>query len=94
MGVNQKMIVRIALALVLSVSLVVLLGFLYTFYPLIFAMLSSLRHAFSSNPAGTGGITAVAGGLSSSFLISLLLLEPFLFFIIFAVLQRRSQKKS
>jgi hypothetical protein len=76
---------NIFLALVLSLILTFLLAVLYVFYPLISALLTSL----SNSSAGTGGIAAVSGGLSRSFLLVLALVESILFFMIFALLQRR-----
>jgi Na+/citrate or Na+/malate symporter len=76
---------NIFLALVLSLILTFLVALLYTFYPLIHALLASL--AVSRN--GTGGAVAVAGGLSRASLLVLALLETILFFIILALLERR-----
>ena len=72
----------------LSLSLVasLLLAVLYAFYPLISAMIPSL---FSSRGgAGSGGIGAVAGGVGESFLWAVLIVEPVIFLIIFALLRR------
>jgi hypothetical protein len=43
----------------------------------------------NSGTAGTGGFVAVAGGVSSSFLLAVLLLEPLIFLIIFALLRAK-----
>ena len=75
---------NIFLALMLSVPLTFVVVIAYTFYPFISVLLSN---ALSSS--GTGGVGAVAGGVSSLFL-SALLVAPILFLIIFALLQRRS----
>ena len=42
---------------------------------------------------GIGGIDAVAGGVSSSFLIALMVLELFIFLIIFGLLQAKHARR-
>lgn len=59
-------------------------GFVYSFYPIMFAVLGS---RFRS--PGTGGVVAVAGGVSNSFLLALFMLEPLIFLIIFAWLRAK-----
>ena len=60
----------------------------YLFYPLISVLLSN-----ASGSSETGGIGAVAGGVSSFLWSALFIIEPILFLTIFAVLQRRSVVK-
>jgi hypothetical protein len=79
---------NILLALLLSFALTFVVAIIYTFYPLISVLLSN-----ASGGAETGGIGAVAGGVSSSFLFALLVVEPILFLTIFALLQRRGAKR-
>ena len=74
------------LALFLSLILTLVSVVLYALYPLVSALLSSMR-----NP-GTGGIAAVTGGVSVSFL-KLALIELILFLVIFAVLQKRRVRR-
>ena len=75
---------NILLALLLSFTLTFVVLIVFMFYPLIPVLLSE-----ASSGSETGGIGAVAGGVSSSFLFALLIVEPVLFLIIFALLQRR-----
>ena len=78
---------NILLALLLSLAATFLLAIIYAFYPLISAMVSGL---FSSRAgAGGGGIGAVAGGGGESLLRAVLVIEPVLFLITFALLRRR-----
>jgi hypothetical protein len=74
-------------ALLLSLVATFLLAAIYAFYPLISVMASG---RFSSHAgAGSGGIGAVAGGGGESFLWAMLVAEPVVFLIIFALLRRR-----
>ncbi len=77
---------NIFIALPLSLVASFLLAVVYAFYPLISAIISN---QLSRVGAGSGGIGAVAGGVGESFLWALLLAEPVVFLIIFALLQRR-----
>ncbi len=79
---------NIVLALLLSFALTFVGTILYVFSPAIASLLSS-----QSNSAETGGIGAVAGGVSSFFLSVLLIVEPILFLSIFALLQRKGTKR-
>jgi len=81
------------LALLLSLPLTLALGFLYALSPLILAMLSFLWKGITSSAGETGGIGAVAGGVSVSFSKMLALVAAILFLIIFAVLQKRSMQR-
>jgi hypothetical protein len=83
---------NIFLALFLSLGLTLVSGVLYAFYPLMSASLGSLWGAIFSTGPQTGGIGAVAGGVSESFLKVLLILALVLFLIIFPVLQKRIPK--
>ncbi len=78
---------NILLALSLSTVLTFLVAIVYAFYPVISAMTSGLVSGHAG--AGSGGIGAVAGGLGESFMWAVLLAEPVIFLIIFALLQRR-----
>ena len=82
---------NILLALLLSWSLTLLLGVLYTFYPLISLILTGLWNRIASSQQDSSGIVAVAGGVSQSFLKMLVIVAPILFFIIFALLQKRAR---
>ena len=74
-------------ALLLSLVTTFVLAVFYAFHPLISTIVSSL---FSSHAgAGSGGIGAVAGSVGESFLWAVLIAEPVVLLIIFAVLQRR-----
>jgi hypothetical protein len=75
---------NIFLALLLSLIVTFLFAIVYAFFPLISAMLSDVFRSPRS-----GGITAVAGGVSKSFFLMWLFIEPILFLIIFSWLQRR-----
>jgi uncharacterized membrane protein YhaH (DUF805 family) len=74
------------LAVFLSLPLTILCAVLYIFYPVILAAVSEL---FRNRDSGVGGIAIVVGGTSESLLFVLLLVEPLLFLLIFALLQRR-----
>ena len=74
---------NIFLALFLSMLLILLSFVVYAFYPFAFAISRSMLRS-----PDTGGIGAVAGGVSVS-LLKILLLEPIVFLLIFALLQRR-----
>ena len=76
------------LALALSMVITLGLAFVYILWPLMSAVLWSMLR----NP-GIGGIDVVAGGVSSSFLIAMLVLEPFLFLIIFGLLQAKHTRR-
>lgn len=77
----------IVLASLLSMTLTFGVGFVYTFYPIVAAVFRS--RFVNSGPAGTGGFGAVAGGVSSNFLLALFVLEPLIFLIIFAWLRAK-----
>lgn len=79
---------NILLALLLSFALTFVVAIVFTFYPLISVLLSN-----ASSGSETGGIGAVAGGVSSPFFFALLVVEPVLFLIIFALLQRSGTKR-
>jgi hypothetical protein len=83
---------NILLALLLSLLLTLAFFVLYTFYPLISLVLSSVLRGIVSRSPESNGIAAVAGGVSESFLKTLVLIVPILFLIIFALLQKRSLK--
>lgn len=83
---------NIFLALSISLGLTFVSAVLYTFYPLIAASLGLVLNSIVSSGPQTGGIGAVAGGVSASFLNVLLILAFVLFLIIFALLQRRIEK--
>ena len=78
---------NIFLALLLSLILTLLSVILYILYPLVSAIMAS-----SPRSPDTGGIAAVAGGVSESWL-KVLLIEPIVFLIVFALLQRRRVKR-
>ena len=65
---------------------------LYTFYPLISLILSSLWNRIVSSQPDSNGIAAVAGGVSESFLVVLVVVALILFCIIFSLLQKRTVK--
>jgi len=73
---------NIFLALFLSMLLTLLSFVVYAFYPFVFAISRSMLRS-----PDTGGIGAVVGGVSES-LLKILLLEPIVFLLIFALLQR------
>lgn len=84
---------NILLALLLALPLTFALAFLYTFYPIILAILSLVWKGIVSSGPQTGGIGAVAGGVSVSSLKTLVIVAAILFLIIFALLQKRSMKR-
>ena len=75
---------NVLMAASLSLTLTLVFGVLYVFYPLILAWLRAVL-----NSSATGGIVAVAFAVSSSFITMLLLIALTLFLIIFGLLQRR-----
>ena len=83
---SGRTIPNIFVAVFLSLPLTILCTLLYIFYPLILAAVSEL---FTSRDNGVGGIAVVVGGTSEFLLFVLLLVEPLLFLLIFALLQRR-----
>ncbi len=83
---------NIFLAFFLSLGLTFVSAVLYTFYPLIAAGFGLAWNSIVSRGPQTGGIGAVAGGVSASFLNVLIILAFLLFLIIFALLQRRIEK--
>ena len=78
---------NIFLALFLSLIITLLCLVLYALYPLVSAIVAS-----SLRSPDTGGIAAVAGGVSESAL-KVLLIEPVVFLILFALLQRRRVRR-
>ena len=74
-------------ALSLSLVLTFLVAIIYAFYPLISVMVSGL--VGSRVGAGSGGIGVVVGGVAESFLWVVLVAEPVLFLVIFALLRQR-----
>ena len=76
-----------SLALLLSITLTFVVAIAYALYPFVSAITSGLLS--NRGGTGTGGIGAVAGGVSESFLLIVLLAEPILFFIVFVYLERR-----
>ena len=83
---------NLLLALALSLSLTLVFATFYTFYPVISLILSALWNRIASSQPESSGIAAVAGGVSESFLMVLAIVAPILFFIIFALLQKRTVK--
>ena len=77
-------------AFLLSLTLTFGLAILYIFYPVISMVLSGLFNSRS----GTSGIAVVVGGVSESLLFVLLIIEPVVFLLIFALLQRRRRVQS
>ena len=81
------------LSLILSIVLTVAGTVLYVFYPILRLVLRGFfTRAFSSEPH-TDGIAVVAGGVSATAFPIALLTAVVLFFVIFALLQRRSRKQ-
>ena len=83
---------NILLALSLSLPLTLALAVLYTFYPLILAILRIVWKGIVSSGPQSSGIGAVAGGVSESFLKTLVIVAAVIFLLIFALLQKRSMK--
>jgi hypothetical protein len=83
---------NIFLALFLSLGLTFVSAVLYTFYPLIAASIGMVWKSILSSGPNTGGIGAVAGGVSGSFLNVVLIVAFVLFLIILAILQKRIEK--
>ena len=83
---------NILLALFLSLGVTFVSAILYAFSPLIAASLGLVLNSIVSSGPQTGGIGAVAGGVSPSFLNVLLILAFVLFLIIFVLLQKRVEK--
>lgn len=83
---------NILLALLLSLVLTLVIAVFYTFSPMITAILSLLWRGIVSRGPESSGVGAVAGGVSESFLKVLVLVAPILFFIILALLHKRSLK--
>ena len=83
---------NLLVALLLSFSLTLVLGAFYTFYPVISLILTSLWNRIASSQPDSNGVAAVAGGVSESFLSVLVVGALILFFIIFALLQKRTVK--
>jgi hypothetical protein len=83
---------NILLALLLSLFMTLVIAVFHTFSPVIAAILSLLWRGIVSRGPETNGVVAVAGGVSESFLKVLVLVAPILFFIILALLHKRSLK--
>jgi hypothetical protein len=81
---------NVLLALLVSLTLTFVAAAVYVLYPLARVILL----AYSGGTAGSGGVGAVAGGVSESLLLILLLCEPLLFLVVFALLRRRRAKVS
>jgi len=80
------------LSVVLSLALGFVLGVLYVFYPVLWAIVGGIfRSAFSRN-AQSAGIAAVAGGMSESAFRIVVVTASISFLVIFTLLQRRSGK--
>jgi uncharacterized membrane protein YhaH (DUF805 family) len=77
------------LALFLSLIVTFVLTCLYVFYPLI----SMLSKPFLSNDPNTSGIVAIAGGVSSTGVLALLLVETSVFVVILGLLNRKRTNK-
>ena len=80
------------LAVLLSLPLTLALAVLYTFYPLISAILRTVWKGISSSSPHSSGVAVVAGGVSESFLKTLVIVAAIIFLLIFALLQKRSMK--
>ena len=83
---------NLLLALFRSLGVTFVSAILYAFYPIMAAGLGLVLNSIVSSGAQTGGIGAVAGGVSTSFLKTLLILGFVLFLIIFVLLQKRIEK--
>ena len=79
---------NIVLALALSVMLTLALALLYIFWSTDSGVYWMLHES-----SGTGGISAVAGGVSNNFLMGMLVLELFLFLIILGLLQTKHARR-
>lgn len=77
------------LALFLSLIVTFVLACLYVFFPLI----SMLTKPFWSNEPDTSGIVAIAGGVSSTGVLALLVVETSVFLVIFGLLNRKRTNK-
>jgi hypothetical protein len=78
------------LSLVLSLALTFVVTVLYVFYPVLWTMVGGIfGSVFSRNPQ-SGGIAAVAGGMSEPFFRIVVVTASVLFLLIFTLLQRRS----
>ena len=84
---REGAIKNIIKSLVASVSLTFAIGIVYVLYS------STITGQFGDSQAGTGGIGAVAGGISESILTVLLIAIPVLFLIAFLFLQKRHPRQ-
>jgi predicted histidine transporter YuiF (NhaC family) len=80
------------LSLVLSLVLTFVITVLYVFYPVLSLIVGSMFRSVSSTNAHSDGIAAVAGGVSDSFLLIVVVMALALFLLIFTFLQRRSRR--
>ena len=78
---------NVLLSLILSLVLTFVVVVVYVFYPILSLLIGGL---FSSN-AHTDGIAAVAGGVSDSLILIMVMSALASFLIIFTLLQRRSR---
>jgi hypothetical protein len=83
-GPAMPLITRLLIAFPLSLLITVAILVAYALFPLVSAML----RAMSRGP-DTAGVATVAGGASS---ISLLIVEPIVFVIVFLLLSRNNAK--
>lgn len=81
------------LALLLSLPLTIGLAVLYTFYPLISAILSAVWQGISLSGPQSSGVGAIAGGGSAPFLTTFVIVAVIIFLLIFALLQKGSMKQ-
>ena len=86
------MVRNLFLSLILSLALTFVVTVLYIFYPVLSLLISGLLQSLFSRDAQTGGIAAVAGGVSGTFLSTAMILALAVFFVIFALLQTRSSR--
>ena len=87
------MIRNLSLSLILSVAITFIGIVLYIFHPILKLMLGQFFNSGSSSNAQSAGITTVAGGVSATVFPIALVIAVVLFFVIFHLLQRRTQKK-
>lgn len=80
------------LSLVLSLVLTFVITVLYVFYPALSLIVGGMFRRVSSPNTHSDGIVAVAGGVSGSFLIIVVVMASALFLLIFTFLQRRSRR--
>src|SRR5262249_3699020 len=89
---NSILCRNLLLAFLLSLTLTFFFAIVYTFFPVIWAIIGILWREVSSPGPESNGIIAVSGGVSQSLSLRLVIFGVLIFLIVFALLQKKGSR--